>query len=168
MKLSIIEHVSKLLPDTELSPGISFFWSPKQNRITYNKDLVDQEIGIWSLLHESAHATLKHTSYGSDLGLLKLEVEAWEKAKELAIEYSIKIDDEHIQDCLDTYRDWLHRRSSCPNCNIICVQSSATKYSCHNCHTSWHVSASRFCRPYRLQVNNDQNKKSQKLIATFH
>jgi hypothetical protein len=167
MTKQVIDFINKLLPKTELEPADSFFWSPKNNKIVYNKSQIDNSVGTWSLLHEAAHALLEHTSYNSDLGLLKLEVEAWDEAKILAEKLNIKIDNDHIQDCLDTYRDWLHRRSTCPNCGIVCIQTSPIEYSCHNCHTSWNVTASRFCRPYRLQTNTQKNEKPQVLTATF-
>jgi len=167
MTKQIIDFTSKLLPNTQFESGDSFFWSPKQNKITYNKSLINSPIGAWSILHEAAHALMKHTSYNSDLGLLKLEAEAWDEAKKLGVQLDMAIDEDHIQDCLDTYRDWLHRRSTCPNCGIICLQSSSTLYYCHNCHGSWRVSASRFCRPYRLQVSDQKQEKPQVLTATF-
>jgi hypothetical protein len=167
MTKQIIDFTKNLLPGIKLEAAESFFWSPKLKKITYNQSIINTEVGIWSMLHEAAHASLNHISYNSDLGLLKLEVEAWNEAKKLADKLEIKIDDSHIQDCLDTYRDWLHRRSTCPNCGVICLQSSPTDYSCHNCHTSWHVSTSRFCRPYRLQTNSQTKEKPQVLTATF-
>ncbi len=147
--------------------GKSFYWSPETMTITYNEKLVDNKTGKWSLLHEAAHAKLNHLNYSSDLGLLKLEVAAWDKAKEMASSFGLEIDENHIQDCLDTYRDWLHRRSTCPKCGIICLQYSPSTYTCHNCHTKWSVSASRFCRPYRLKLENGKEKRSQSTIATF-
>lgn len=167
MAKQIFEFTKKILPTTTFTSGNSFYWSPKQNRITYNQLLINSEIGTWSMLHEAAHATMNHTSYSSDVELLRLEVEAWDEAKKLAKHIDIRIDENHIQNCLDTYRDWLHGRSTCPNCNLVCLQSSSTLYYCHNCHTSWQVSSSRFCRPYRLKIISEKHEKSQLLTATF-
>jgi hypothetical protein len=167
MTKQIIDFTKKLLPKIKLEPAESFFWSPKQKKITYNQSIIGTQVGIWSMLHEVAHASLNHINYNSDLGLLRLEVEAWNEAKKLGNQLEIQIDDSHIQDCLDTYRDWLHRRSTCPSCGVICLQSSSVEYSCHNCHTSWRVSTSRFCRPYRLQIIGQKKEKPQVLTATF-
>ena len=135
--------------DLAFEPGIEFCWSPKTQTIIYIPDVDDTTIGAWSLLHEVAHALLKHNSYNSDFELLHLEAAAWHKAAELAKTYGYQIDSDHIQDCLDTYRDWLHQRSTCPLCGTTSLQETARKYRCHNCGTSWTVTASRFCRPYR-------------------
>jgi hypothetical protein len=165
--MQIIDKLAKLTPDIKYRAGDSFYWSPEKKQIMYNQKLMNQESSQWALFHEAAHAKLGHISYSSDLGLLKLEVEAWDEAKLLANKFGIKISEDHIQDCLDTYRDWLHRRSTCPTCEVVCLQSTPTSYKCHNCYTSWTVSASRFCRPYRLTIDQDKEKRSQSTIATF-
>jgi hypothetical protein len=163
----LINDLSKLVPDVEIRPGDSFYWSPEKNLIVYNEKLANKPAGLWALFHEIAHATLNHTNYSSDLGLLRLEVEAWDEAKKLGKKFQSEIDEDHIQDCLDTYRDWLHRRSTCPTCEVICIQNTPTNYNCHNCQTNWAVSASRFCRPYRLKLNEIKEKRSQVNVATF-
>lgn len=124
-------------------------WSPHRQQISYS--LTDDETGAWSLLHEVGHALLGHQSYQSDMELLKKEVEAWEKARELAEAYSLTISNEHIQDCLDTYRDWIYKRSTCPACQNHGLQQNKDLYSCVNCQNSWMVTSARFCRPYRLK-----------------
>jgi hypothetical protein len=58
------------------------------------------------------------------------------------------IDEEHIQNCLDTYRDWLHKRSTCPRCDSHGLQTSE-QYKCYNCRAVWRVGNERFCRAYR-------------------
>jgi hypothetical protein len=133
--------------------------------VTYR--LGDDEQQRWALLHEAAHVLLGHTNYRLDVDLLLLEVAAWGKAKELAGELGVSIDENHIQDSLDTYRDWLHQRSACPRCSTVSLQVSSREYRCHNCLASWHVSTSRFCRPYRLGTK--PSKKSPEVSrATFH
>lgn len=126
-----------------------FYWSPNAKRISYIAKDATNSPGEWTLFHELAHGLLGHRSYSSDLELLKLESDAWEKAKQLACSYNIEIDDDHIQNCLDTYRDWMHLRSKCPDCDSTSLQVSSTEYRCFNCAQVWHVTSSRFCRPYR-------------------
>lgn len=146
----LISQLKPLLPPSVIfQRGQSFYWSPKDATITYKSSANSGANGQWSLLHEAAHALLDHQNYSSDIALLLLEVEAWERAKSLGKELGIIIDEEHIQDCLDTYRDWLHQRSTCPRCSVVSLQVSTREYLCHNCDARWQVSASRFCRPYR-------------------
>jgi len=154
-------------PDINFTEGNSFRWSPQNKQIIYkagSKDINDS----WALLHEVGHALLEHSTYNSDFELLKLEVAAWEKAQEIQSKYAIEINPEHIQNCLDTYREWLYQRSSCPSCNNTCLQTSLSEYRCFNCHSVWKVTVARFCRPYR-RLYSTQNKKSPETIvqATF-
>lgn len=143
--------VAKLRADY---PGIVFTaadmasWSSQQRRVTYN---LAEEAAPLSLLHELGHALLEHDSYKSDISLLRKEVEAWEKAKTLAVHYGITIAQEHIDNCLDTYRDWLHKRSTCPTCQSHGLQRTQAAYGCLNCQSTWKVTSERFCRPYRLK-----------------
>ena len=147
--MSLLEYLQQLLPDVTFQSGDTFCWSPKSRTITYPVDALTHEDGVWALVHEAGHALLEHRQYQTDFELVTMEVAAWEKAKEVAHELSVAIDPDHIQDCLDTYRDWLHRRSTCPTCGSVSLQRTDTSYACHNCPAQWHVSAARFCRPYR-------------------
>lgn len=136
-------------PELQFVADKQFYWSPETREIFYRSSAEGAK-AEWSLLHETGHALLDHTSYKADFELLRLEVAAWDKARELAGDLGIEIDENHIQDCLDTYRDWLHKRSICPRCNATCLQQDDhAHYRCFNCHAVWQVSASRFCRAYR-------------------
>lgn len=127
-----------------------FCWSPKKSEVLYDTSDQNSPTSDWSLLHEVGHALLEHKTYSSDIELIEMEAAAWQKAQELGRNYGHKIDEDHIQDCLDTYRDWLHQRSACPRCNNRSLQQDNRHYKCFNCGQIWVVSASRFCRPYRL------------------
>jgi hypothetical protein len=129
-------------------PNKSYYWSPKDRTVFYQSSDIS-EIGLWTLLHEACHGLLKHKSYQSDFELVLLEVAAWERAEELANEFDIKIDQDHVQDCLDSYRDWQYKRSLCPRCDLGGIQINPSSYNCMFCDDTWHVSAARFCRPYR-------------------
>lgn len=136
-------------PQLKFGAGDVFSWSPKERRIIYAADARAEVQPVWSLLHEVGHALLNHHSYKTDFELLRLEAAAWHKATGLAGRYDHNIDPDHIQDCLDTYRDWLHQRSACPNCQTTSLQQSSTTYCCYNCDTSWKVTRAKICRPYR-------------------
>lgn len=136
-------------PELKFEAGETFYWSPGNSTVTFAAGSTQPDVAKWSLLHEVSHGILGHKNYKSDYELVQLEVSAWQQAKQLAKKYNIKIDSEHIQDCLDTYRDWLHLRATCPTCGTVSTQKDSSTYQCFNCQTVWHVSSSRFCRPYR-------------------
>jgi hypothetical protein len=152
----IIAKLSSEFPNLRFKAGKEFCWSPETDEIIYNINASGKN-AVWSLLHETGHALLRHTTYKADFELLRLEIAAWEKAIQIADKVSTKIDEEHIQDCLDTYRDWLYKRSICPNCTAKCLQQNDfVHYRCFNCHTIWRVTANRFCRAYRSTKNVPQ------------
>ena len=143
-------------PTLSFKPGQQFCWSPETQEIFYKTDSAG-DAAIWSLLHETGHALLGHSSYQADFQLVKLEVAAWGKAKVVATGLGVVISENHIQDCLDTYRDWLYKRSICPGCSTKCLQQNDyMHYRCFNCHTTWRVTPSRFCRAYRSTKNISQ------------
>ena len=146
-----LELLTSSHPDIQFVPGASYHWSPA-NKIVYYTENDESVEGVWALLHETSHGLLGHAKYRSDFELLLLEVAAWEHAKLLATNLSVDTGNaynEHMEDCLDSYRNWLHKRSLCPDCSLSSVQIDASTYSCIFCHKRWKVTAERFCRPYR-------------------
>ena len=59
-----------------------------------------------------------------------MEVEAWEKARELC---GVLVDEELIESELDTYRDWLHQKSRCPKCGLTRFQTPDGAFHCPKC-----------------------------------
>ena len=84
-------------------------------------------------LHELSHAILKHKTFRMDVERLKMESEAWAKARELAVRYNVEVNEDFIQDELDTYRDWLHTKSKCKRCGLTCYQTPDGIYHCPRC-----------------------------------
>lgn len=126
-----------------------FRWSPQEKTIFYDQTSDDQA----SLLHELSHAVLDHTDYTKDIELIEMERDAWEHASTIvAKRYGILIDDTTVQDALDTYRDWLHARSTCPHCKATGLQTKKNQYRCLVCETKWRVNDARVCalRRYTL------------------
>jgi hypothetical protein len=161
-----LTKLHQLLPSITFVNGETFCWSPATQQITY-RGASKNEADTWALLHEAGHAALGHARYSSDFELLMMEVAAWQKAVEVAKHVDVKIDTEHIEDCLDTYRDWLHQRSTCPTCSSTSFQVTPQLYRCHNCSTEWTVSTSRFCRAYRKRQHNSKEKRSPTKSTTF-
>jgi hypothetical protein len=152
MNLSeLSKKIESLHPELTLKKSDNFYWSPAEATVYY-RDRDDGQEAAWALLHESGHGLLGHTQYFTDIELVVMESEAWERAKLLGKELNLSIDEEHIQDCLDSYRDWLHKRSLCPDCHLSGIQTSTKEYTCVFCNKSWRVTAERFCRPYRRRA----------------
>lgn len=148
-----IKQLGEDYPDFKFEPGAQEHWSHRSKTVTYNPDQPIKQLR-YGILHELAHALLDHSDYSSDFELLKLEVNAWDLAASIGQRYRVEISHDHIQNCLDTYRDWLHRRSACPNCDMHVLQKDALNYHCFNCQTTWKVSSGRFVRPYRKRVDS--------------
>lgn len=161
MQKSLLNKCQGLLEDVSFVEAKTFYWAPSSRSIHFDPLALQTKKGQWALLHELAHAQLNHTIYTSDAELLKLEVAAWKTAQETAKGLNIEIDSEHIEDCLDTYRDWLYARSTCPACSLNSLQVAETTYACINCRSRWSVSRSRFCRPYRMQSMHKKTPPGQ-------
>lgn len=145
---TLLKKLTKDYPHITFTSSSTFYWSPKEQTVYYDATK-KADPAAWALVHELSHGLLEHKTYKTDFELLQLEAEAWHKAKEVGARYGIVIQEDHIQDCLDTYRDWLHARSKCPACGEHGLQQKNGDYVCINCENSWHVSSERFCRPYR-------------------
>lgn len=137
-------------PNIRFMAGKTCCWSAQTQTITY--DPIDTDETVWGILHELGHALLGHTTYQTDIELLQKEMLAWEEARILAEQHNIRLNEDHIQDCLDSYRDWINRRSTCPMCGTKSLSTAHNEYQCFNCQTTWHVSPARHHRPYRRQI----------------
>ncbi len=98
------------------------------------QEVVDeQKYGELQLLHEVGHAVLKHRDFRTDVERLKMERAAWEKARALAERYGVEYDEEFVEAEMDTYRDWLYKRSKCPQCGATRYQNTRGEYHCPLC-----------------------------------
>jgi Zn-dependent peptidase ImmA (M78 family) len=98
---NLLKTLQRDYPALTFRSAGEFCWSPKTGEILY-KGEGTSHTAAWSLLHELGHALLDHRSYQSDLELLQLETAAWQKAREVGKQYGYEIDENHIEDCLDT------------------------------------------------------------------
>lgn len=125
------------------TPGDHFRWSADTHKITYDPTDTHAKEHI---LHELAHALLGHNDYDRDIELIGIERDAWQYAKDnLGPKYGVTIHEQTIQGSLDTYRDWLHARSTCPNCQATGLQYKKYHYRCIACRHIWRVNDSRLC-----------------------
>ncbi len=141
--LSLQNKLRHDYPKIRFVEADNFYWSASQRTVFFDPSATQWEC---FLLHELAHGLLKHTQYEHDIQLLVLERDAWTYAtQELAPLYDIVIPNEIAQSNLDTYRDWLHDRSTCPHCHATGIQSQTKHYKCLACHTTWRVNEARTC-----------------------
>lgn len=149
---STIKRLRADFPAYTFEPAAEFRWSAKKSTIFYNPDVPDSPAFT---LHELSHAILGHKGYERDIELLKLERDAWDYAvSAIAPRYRINIAQDTIQDNLDTYRHWLHARSTCPECETTGIQAKDRQYRCLACGHHWRVNEARLCalRRYSLQT----------------
>lgn len=105
-------------------------------------------------LHELGHGLCRHKDYTTDVLRVKIESQAWERAKTVFLKYREMAfdedgntkdkelarilpewDEEFAQEQLDTYRDWLHVKSRCKKCGLTKYQTENGEYHCPRCET---------------------------------
>lgn len=140
---SLIKRLREDYPAITLEEKSYFRWSHRRNLISYNPSHPDATA---HLLHEYGHASLGHSDYMRDIELIRMEQEAWKYAtSKLSEQYHTPLDQETIEDAMDTYREWLHERSSCPSCGATGVQKDVRLYRCLACGQGWNVNEARLC-----------------------
>lgn len=147
---SLLDLLHTEYPKLTFKAGERFEWQPSESTIVYDPDdpLLDSR-----LLHEVGHAKLGHSTYERDIDLIAMERDAWQAARmELGPKFGVAIPGETIHHDMDTYRDWLHERSTCPHCGSNGIQIKKHEYKCVTCLKTWRVNEARSCqlRRYRL------------------
>ena len=137
----LVKTIKATYPSLTLRRAKNFLWIPQENTIEY-----DPSGDAAYLLHELGHALLKHDSYSRDIELVSIERDAWTYAADnLADNYGVVIDPDLVEASLDTYREWMHARSTCPTCHLNGIQSGPRMYRCVSCGTTWSVNEARGC-----------------------
>lgn len=129
MKVKFLEQLKTDYPWLRFREGSKFAFRPPKTIVLGPPEPFSELLA----LHEVSHAVLKHKDFRMDVERLKMEVAAWEKAKELAKHYGVDVDEDVIQGELDTYRDWLHKKSRCPGCGLTRFQTTDGEYHCPRC-----------------------------------
>ena len=139
---SVLSQLKNNYPQFTFELGDNFLWSSSNNTIYYDKTSDNQPI---FLLHELSHALLGHASYNRDIELITMERQAWDHTIKLAPQYGVTISDDVVQSTLDSYRDWIHERSTCPSCQATGLQIEKHIYMCPACNRQWRVNEARTC-----------------------
>lgn len=139
----LLDSVVQAHPEISFQSGERFEWQPGATTIMY--DLDDPAFNA-HLLHELGHALLDHDNYERDIDLIAMERDAWQMARlELATRFGIEISGDIIHNDMDTYRNWLHERSTCPHCGSSGIQIRKHEYKCVTCLKTWRVNEARTC-----------------------
>ncbi len=142
--VSKIDTIIAAYPTLLFETSETFSWSPTRGVIAYIPDSAET---TQRLLHEISHALLKHTAYSKDIELIAMERDAWGYARlKLAPLYDLVITSETIESNLNTYRDWMHARSTCPKCAATGLQTAKTAYTCVACRNTWEVNTAIGCQ----------------------
>ena len=140
--ISILTSVKNRYSQFIFEPSDEYCWSFTNKTIYFDNSRKEQPI---LLLHELSHALLGHQNYSSDIELINMERQAWDKAVKIAPEFNLVIDEDFIENSLDSYRDWLHSRSICPECNATGMQINKAVYQCPACTNKWRVNQAKNC-----------------------
>lgn len=148
MKIEVLKSkLAKDFPDINFEKSNRACWSPT-NRTVYYDDSID------NLIHELGHAMLGHNTFSQDIELIHIERDAWEQAQIISKIYKVNIHEDTVENAIDNYREWIHRRSLCPNCRQTGIQSQKDlNYYCINCNTHWKANDARSCGLKRRIVN---------------
>ncbi len=130
-------------PNITFHAGEQFEWQPIKATVMYDHS---DPLFNARILHEVGHSLLFHSTYDRDIDLIAMERDAWQEARvNLAPKYNIEITSSEIDGDMDTYRDWLHERSTCPHCQSSGIQTGKKEYTCVTCRKLWKVNEARTC-----------------------
>lgn len=134
---SLVANLQEIYPHIRFSESDIDKWSPSEQTVYYNPSQSSAEA---FLLHELAHGLLGHESYKKDIELLQIERDAWNYAV-CTISPQVKVIIKHqlVDQSLDTYRDWIHTKSTCPRCDASGVETTPRHYFCICCSHHWSV-----------------------------
>ena len=136
-----LQDVRVEYPELKFRAGKKFMYRPPRTIMYEKQDGSEQKWCVLQLLHELGHALSGHQDFKFDVERVRMEREAWEKARELDVNYRQKYgaewlecyDEEYVEAAMDSYRDWLHRRSKCSKCGETRYQGSDGRYHCVFC-----------------------------------
>lgn len=129
MKKGLVELLQVDYPDFCFRKAKRFSFRPP-NKIMIGPEEDDDSL---LLLHELGHAIAGHRSFNQDVERVKMEREAWEEARGLCEKYGVEYDEDLAESELDTYRDWLDKKSRCPACGLTRFQTPDRRYHCPRC-----------------------------------
>jgi len=116
--------------------GSRFKYKPEKTIFIDQTEPIPMPYFALLTLHELGHALSRHKDYKTDVERLRIESEAWQRAKhEIGAhpKWGIEYDEDFAEGELDSYRDWLHQKSKCKKCGLTRYQTADGIYHCPNC-----------------------------------
>lgn len=132
MDATFLANVRGDFPEVRFTKGPRFSFRPPKTVVFADLN----RGGELLLLHELGHFLTGRFDFRTEVERLKIEVMAWEKARELAAKYGVFVDEELIEEELDTYRDFLHQKSRCPDCGLTRFQTPDKVWHCPHCNVT--------------------------------
>lgn len=129
MNTKFLTQIKSDFGDFHFKAGKKFAFRPPRTIIIGPEEPYDSLL----LLHELGHALSLHRDFNTDAKRLKMELEAWDKARELADKYEIPFNEDLMESQLETYRNWLDVKSKCPICGLTRYQTQNGDYHCPVC-----------------------------------
>lgn len=129
MNAIFLAQIKNDFGDFHFKAGKKFAFRPPKTIIIGPEEPYDSLL----LLHELGHALSLHRDFSTDAKRLKMELEAWDKARELADKYEISFNEDLMESQLETYRNWLDTKSKCPICGLTRYQTPNGDYHCPVC-----------------------------------
>ncbi len=129
MDARFLERLKSDYPDFRFRSGAKFAFRPPKTIVIGPEEPSDSLL----LLHELGHAVSQHRSFGTVAERVKMEREAWNKAKEFCDKYGVFYDENKVEQELDTYRDYLDKKSRCPKCGLTRFQTPDGAFHCPQC-----------------------------------
>ena len=129
MDATFLARIKSDFPEFKFIDGARFSFRPPRTIVVGPEENSDSLL----LLHELGHALCGHRDFDTGVRRVKMEREAWDKARELAEIYGVLINDNAVECELDTYREWLHKKSRCPRCGLTRFQTPDGEFHCPRC-----------------------------------
>ena len=128
--------LTEAYPDFSWQLGTRFKYRPEKTIMIDQNSPAPWPYFALLTLHELGHALSHHKDYKTDVERLRIESEAWQRAKrEITAHpnWGVAYDEEFAEYELDSYRDWLHQKSKCKKCGLTRYQTTDGKYHCPQC-----------------------------------
>lgn len=125
----LLDRLVRDFPEIQFRNGKKFLFRPPKTIVLGAEEPYDSLL----LMHELGHALSRHKTFDVLATRLKMEREAWEKARELCKIYGIEYNEDIVERELDTYREWLDQKSRCPKCGLTRFQTPDGEFHCPRC-----------------------------------